>query len=183
MKPAKRRRRRVDWRVLKRIQDKALSPAPPSGVALQRELEEEYGDAAPSLRTTQMLLSEFMPSEPSAWWSIADGDPEDVALVLPVLAALYRDHHPLTTLELSIRSDTARWIVRVVTAAPDIDPLIAFEFANRLAYAERAGRDMRLLTLALALEVWRGAEHEQQAIADGLIPPDWAYVGPGSRNS
>jgi hypothetical protein len=170
----------VDWRVMRRIQDKALSPAPPSGTALQAELEEEFGDAAPSLRTTQMLLSEFMPADPGAWWTLADGDPEDAALVLPVIEALYREHHPMTTFELSVRTSTARWIVKVRTAAPDMAPLDAHEFARRFAYAESAGRDTRLLTLALALGVWRSPEHEQQLIADGLLPQAWAYVGPGS---
>ena len=181
MSPTKRRRRRVDWRVLKRIQEKALSPAPPSGVALQRELEQEFGDAAPSLRTTQMLLSEFIPSQPGEWWTFGQGDPEDDALVLPVIAHLYRTHDIHTAFEGPIRTDVAGWIVRVLTAARDMEPANVWEFARRYAVCEAKGWDNRLLTLALSLGVWRGEQQEAQAIKDGLLPADWAYIGPERR--
>lgn len=178
----RRRRRRIDWRVVQRVQDEALKPAPMAAKQLHAKLEVEFADAAPSLRTVQQLYREFQPAEPGRWWSFGDDDPEDAALILPVLEALWREGNLRILLtEGPIRAEEARWIVRVRTAAPTMEPLVAFEFARRFAFAEQAGHDSRLLTVALALGVWRSPADEKRAIAENLLPEDWAYVGPERR--
>ena len=38
------------------------------------------------------------------------------------------------------------------------------------------GRLAALLTLALALDVWRDQQHEDAVVEAGLLPPDWDRV-------
>ena len=175
-----RRRTRVSEPVRIAIQAAALSPAPPAATVLSRQLDEKFGDEAPSLRTVQLLYRQYMPADKGDWWRFGDGDPDDDAAVLPVLADLYRTGAEMgglrARLEGTIRSSTARWVIRIRTAAPEIGTADCYEFARRFDACEQAGTDNRLLTLALALGVWRGQDEENAALQAHLLPADWARI-------
>ena len=174
-----RRRTRVSEPVRTAIQAAALSPAPPAATVLSRELEEKFGDEAPRLRTVQLLLRQYIPADKGDWWHFGDGDPEDDARVLSVLGEMYRQPTDegglLARFKGTIHRSTARWIVHVRAAAPDIDAEHCYAYARRFDACEQAGTDNRLLTLALALGVWR-QDREDAALAANLLPVDWARV-------
>ena len=174
-----RRRTRISEPVRAAIQAAALLPVPPAATVLSRQLDEEFGNEAPSLRTVQLLLKQYIPPDKGEWWRFGDGEPDDDAVVLPVLGDLYRTGGDMgglvARIQGTIHRSTARWIVHVRTAAPEIDAESCYEFARRFDACEQAGSDSRLLTLALALGVWRGQEDEDAAVPN-LLPADWARI-------
>lgn len=175
-----RRRTRTSEPVRAAIQAAALLPVPPAATVLSRQLDQTFGDQAPGLRTVQNLLRQYTPPDKGDWWRFGAGDPDDDAQVVAVLGALYR--HPtdegglMARFKGTVRDSTARWIVRVRAAAPGIDAETCYAFARRFDACEQAGTDNRLLTLALALGVWRSQDDEDAALAANLLPEDWARV-------
>jgi hypothetical protein len=67
-------------------------------------------------------------------------------------------------------------VIRVRTAAEDIDPATCYEFARRFDACEQAGTDNSLIALALGLGAWRSNEDERAILAAGLLPADWARI-------
>lgn len=172
----KRRRRRVDWQVMRRIEEEALAPVPLAGTAVHDKLVEEFPDTYPSLRTTQLLLNEWRATDgEERAWTLSDGDPEDAALVLPVIAALTRRDKE----SRGVSQQIAMWLVRVRTVAPDMPPLQAFNVAAYYSHAERTGGDTGFIDTYLSLEAWRSREAEEQAIIGHLLPVNWSWIGPG----
>jgi hypothetical protein len=179
-----RRRTRVSEAVRTAIQAAALLPVPPAATVLSKQLDQQYPNEAPSLRTVQLLLSRYIPPDKGDWWRFGDGDPADDAIVISVVGELYR-HPPtgegdtgglLARLKGTIHRSTARWIVHVHAAAPDIAAGTCYEFARRFDACEQAGTDNTLLALALALGVWRSSEEEDAALKANLLPEDWARI-------
>lgn len=175
-----RRRTRISERARRAIQAAALKPAPPAATVLTRELEEEFGDEAPRLRTVQLLLKQYIPADKGEWWRFGDGDPEDDAVVLSILGDMYRQPTDegglLARFKGTIHRSTARWIVHVRTVAPEIDAENCYAFARRFDACEQADTDNRLLALALALGVWRHQDAEDATLQAKLLPADWARI-------
>lgn len=175
-----RRRTRIVEPVRRAIQAAALRPVPPAATVLQRELEHEFEDQAPSLRTVQLLLSRYIPADKGEWWRFGDGDPDDDATVLAVVAELYRHGEDFgglaTRLRGTIRRTTAQWVIRVRAVAEEMEVADCYEFARRFDACEQAGTDNSLIGLALGLGVWRSVEDERAIVASGLLPADWARI-------
>ena len=173
-----RRRTRTSERVRAAIQAAALLPVPPAATVLTAQLERDF-EEAPGVRTVQNLLRQYIPADKGDWWHFGDGDPEDDAVVLSVLGEMYRQPTDegglLARFKGTIHRSTARWIVHVRAAAPDIDAEHCYAYARRFDACEQAGTDNRLLTLALALGVWR-QDREDAALAANLLPVDWARI-------
>jgi hypothetical protein len=167
----------VDWQILQFVQKEALAPVPLAGTEVHRKLQDEFPDSAVSLRTVQMLLSEWRPPEgEEKAWTLADADPEDAALILPVLGELTRRDKGAR----GVSQQIAQWLVRVRTIAPDMPLLSAFDVSAFYAHAERTGGETAYLDTFLALEAWRSREAEEQAIIRRWLPVNWGWVGPGS---
>jgi hypothetical protein len=166
------RRRYIDGDVLEAIQQLALDQPEWPAALIQRELDKnlKFCDRLPTLRTFQMIVKEARPPDPSGPWSLADAEAGDVALVLPVLAAVVaktqgsRQH---------ITRAEAEWLVKLRGAYPDLDPWLAYRLA-RLYMARVDRREATVdLDLYLAAAPWRGGEAEAQyrrLWADGVIP-------------
>jgi hypothetical protein len=166
---------------LDRIAAEAAKPAPVTGKYLHGQLEIEFGEQAPSLRTVQELFRQFQPGEDDEAWAFGQETPEDDALVLPVLAVVAEVRGYQIVSEKPIRQSAAQWVIRVRTAAPQIGAADALELALRFAAADRLGWDTQLLALGLALNAWDPAE-EQRLVAAGSLPHDWKLVGPNKRD-
>lgn len=175
-RPRKRAGRpRIDSRVRAAIRQLCDSPKTSwvSPVDIHRLLKgrADCKDRVPSLRSVQREVSKCRPPE-TGWWSLADGDadPDDAALVLPVLAE---------TIEASgerwqrFGKDLAGWIVKVRVAAPDIPPLWAFSIAT--AYRGQKDADSAAgLDQLLAFAPWRGrTEFHRYLRAAFMLHPDW----------
>jgi hypothetical protein len=119
---------------------------------LQREEGRFKGRALPVLRTVERYVAKILPPEAGARWSMADADPEDAALVLPVLGEAIlqsKGHWRRFGVEL------ARWIIKVRRAAPDIPPLWALYVAEAYRANEQLDEALESLDQMLALAPWR----------------------------
>ena len=108
------RRRYGSGPAFEAIQELTIDKPDWSPAQIRRELEKrpdlEY--ELPSDRTIQMIVKEARPPDPSGPWSLADAEPRDVALVLPVLAAVVgksqgRQH---------VTRAEAKWVVKLRSA-------------------------------------------------------------------
>ncbi len=112
---------------------------------LQRSLGDED---LPSERTIYDLQREIRPA-PGPGWRLSDADPDDAALLLPVLAAVTRNSEGRLG---GFTVETAAWVVRIRRAAPQLAPIDAFRWAVRYQTTVAAGRDTRELDQRLALD-------------------------------
>lgn len=124
-------RRRIDPDVIQRIHEMAGEGY--TGPAIERVLsaDPEYADRTPSLRTIQDVARDT--PEVTEWWSVAEADPTEARLVLPVLAERTRYlrtlHH--TTEPVRIARDLGRWIAKVRAIEPALPPREAYRLAWR----------------------------------------------------
>ena len=160
----RRRRRTTDYRIVREIHRLRLLGR--TGGDIERELSLDpvlSGLSLPARRTIDDIAAEVTPRDPSGAWSLSDpgADPDDAALVLPVLAEVMRAS------EWRVRGFTneeAAWIARVRRVAPNIPALEAYGFARR--YIGRAGAAAADVDRALALEVWAMDAQEVDQLLD-----------------
>ena len=129
------------------------------------------GHKLPDLRTVQRIHRKAMPPDTSGPWSLADADPDDAALVLPVLAA---------AIERSggrwqrFTQDLAGWIVKVRVAAPDMPPLWAFSVAQAYQAGQKHKEAVDGLDQMLAFAPWRDKVHFRRYVqAVNMLHPEW----------
>lgn len=157
----------------------------PGWAEIARRLQSEFPDEK-RVPTTGRAVSDWAKKGwiyldiEDAPWSMADGDPEDAALVLPLLRLDdddRRDHAQRTMRVPARRRPTKRqaeWVARmrravVAFAVPTVEDWVTIE---RLAIlASRGGPDLERVELYLAYEGWKpeGRRALAAAVADKLV--------------
>jgi hypothetical protein len=132
-----------------------------------KELDSRLKPADVSLRQVQRFLREFSQPDASGPWSWAEGEPEDAALVLPVIRSLIEDEWAPTRWPTVA---VASWIVRIHRAFPDdelaADPALVYALA---ALANRGGEHLETVQTYLAFTPWRdGGDGLFRAVSRGL---------------
>ena len=108
----------------------------------------------PEPRTIRRRVAELVAAEGTEIWSVRDADPQDVALVLPVLAHLIESSEGRTTLT----KHRGEWIARIRRAAPDIPEWQALALSSEYlrAFGPRGDEDLaRAADVFLAYAPWR----------------------------
>ena len=156
------KRTRVEIAVLNAIDDILLGEPLATAAAIRRELAKRALEAntkfteseIPSPSTLQRVVNDRRISDPSGAWGVASSDPDEVSLVLPVLAAVTKEYG----MERTITNSEAGSIVRVLRAAPDLAPIEVYRVAR--IYVRRAARKEGTgdLDLFLAWAPWRDEE-------------------------
>jgi len=140
---------------------------------ISRELEKrpDFVGRVPQDRTMRRAVRWYRPDDTSGWWSVAEADPEDAALVLPVLAE---------GIERSggwwqrFSKDLAGWIVKVRLAAPDMPPVWALQVAFSYWSHGRHDEPSDNLDTMLAFAPWRDQSHlRRYLLAVKMFHPDW----------
>lgn len=110
---------------------------------MRRSLPDED---APSERTIYDLQREMRPAA-GPGWRMATADPDDAALILPVLGAVTRNSDGRIG---HFTNQTASWIARIRRVAPALDPIATYRWAVRYQSTTTAGRDTGDLDRELA---------------------------------
>jgi hypothetical protein len=111
----------------------------------------------PDERTIRRRIAERRPPNPQDPWTLAEADGDEGALILPVLAALMERTEGRVA---GFTREQAQWVVKVRRAAPDLEPLHAWEVAFAYQGAVQQGReaDRASLDALLAFAPWRSDE-------------------------
>lgn len=139
------KRRRIDPDVRRAVEERLVVGYTPTAVIRLLEADKALRDRVPSLRTVESMAAELRVADQSDTWTVGEADPEDAALVLPVLAELIEAGHMT-----AITRETGRWVAtirRIAPALPTVDVLI---FAGRYQAARAAGRSTHPVDLELA---------------------------------
>jgi hypothetical protein len=131
------------------------------------------GHDLPVLRTVQRIHRKAVPPDPSGPWSLADAevDPDDAALVLPVLAEVIERSGGRWQ---QFSKDLAGWIVKVRVAAPDIPPRWAFTVAQSYQAGEKHKEAVDGLDQMLGFAPWRDKAHVRRYfLAVKMLHPEW----------
>ncbi len=150
------------------IFDQSARGRGPAEIERRLKADKQFRGRVPTLRTIKKYVARAKRRESEAPdpWTLADANPDDVGLVVPVVAAVIEG----TGGHVSAVSKTeAALIVRIVRAAPDIEPWDAFRLARRLRSEPDAEPDVQAY---LSFAPWRGereSERYARAYADGLI--------------
>jgi len=139
-------RRRSDPDVVEAIESLLIQGWTPRRVVQQLEADAHFRGRLPTQRTIESMQADLRPAR-GPGWSLADADPDDAALILPVLAAVTRNSEGRLG---GFSVETARWIIRIRRAAPRLEPVDAFRWAVRYQTAIAARRDTRELDRGLA---------------------------------
>ncbi len=129
-----------------------------------------------SERTIRDRINRLRPPDTSGPWSMADADPEDAALVLPVLAEAieWSGGH-----SRRFSKAVARWIVKVRVAAPDLPVSWALNVAEAYRAAEERsdGEELESLDQMLAFAPWRDSYYYRryQQAFNMLYPEQWFH--------
>jgi len=171
-----RRARRIDGRIYEVLRELVVKGWN-NGAEVHRELQRRFPTTAaevvpiPDLRTIQRVLCDLTPSDGGSLWSLAEAEPEDAALIVPVLAAMIEDTEGRRP---SITRTEARWIAkirRIDLAEPGepLDHITTYELAFEAAYAQSSearalkAEDALLSYIEgfLAFAPWRSKKREQ----------------------
>lgn len=174
----KRRRRNIETVVLAEIENQMSLSPPPSAAAIRRSLISKFTEAlAPSLRTLQDIVREMTPPpDESGRWALPSAEPEDVALVMPVVSAVAEATRG--QLQEITRAEAA-CVAQVRRAAPELPLLVTYQTAR--LYVARAARKETTTDLDLFLSAapWRDEERAQRyyaAVYEGWMPPPPTFL-------
>jgi len=138
---------------------------------IQRLLEArpEFAGLVPELRTIQSHLRQMRPREPIQPWGLRESDPEDLPLILDLLAdAIDLSEGRIRWLTVA----EAEWVVRFRRAYPELELDRAYALA-RMAVAAESGQgffDLAGIARYLAYRPWTdGAKRYVQAFVEGRI--------------
>jgi hypothetical protein len=106
-----------------------------------------------SKRTVERMVLFYRTRTLFELWSVADGEVEDAAPILEVLAdvilSLERKH--------SFSKREAEWVLRIRRILPEVERFTAWEIARAYLIAETRGRDTSALDTYLAFNTWKNA--------------------------
>lgn len=123
---------RLDGMVRDRIREVAVEHPDWSAASVLRELERTGVPGRPNVRTVQRFLRELA-GDPLDRWSMAECEPEDIPLVLDVVAETAGMAYPTRA--------GAEWIIRLRRAYPELGghPRLLFHLAAIAARGDVAG--------------------------------------------
>lgn len=145
---------RTDPDIARDIRDLTLQGYAPRRV--HDRIGQKYGERAPSLRTLYSIVGELRPPK-GPGWSLANADPADAQLVIPVMATLLRNSEGRVG-RLSV--ETARWVAIIRRVAPRMAAGSVYRWAIRYESAQAAGRDTRELDWELAADMEKPPRQE-----------------------
>ena len=155
-------RTRFPRKIISRIQVLAMAGAGPKEI--EGELFEHFpGQVVPSRRTIQTIVTASKALPRGDWWTVVHAPPDEVALVLPVIAYEMRRRHAA----IEVSADLARWIARLRRGVPDLPVGEVFELALSYWLAETSGAPMDDQDRYLALHAWEPA-NAAEALLYGL---------------
>jgi len=151
------------------------SRARPKPQADLRELtaNPHFAGRVPSVKTIGRKAKTFRLPNPEERWSLAEADPEEAAVVLPVFAAMAKRDRVWRC--QFVTKEEAQILVRITAAAPDLDPWVAYQVAEGYVSRRRRGLQTLGLELGLAFATWRGeasAAEFRRVLDAGFIGPD-----------
>lgn len=170
----KRRRRNTKPAVLDAIEMMVLREPRPSAAAMRRELLDTFSRAqVPGPKTVYEIAREITPADPSGPWTLGSADAADIALVVPVLAAVVEQTRGQRT---QITNAEAAWVARIRRAAVDLPLDAAYRLARVYMSREAHGETTTDLDLFLSWGAWRDQETADRyfaAVNDGWVgaPP------------
>ncbi len=158
---------RTDADVLEAIEDGWRQGRSARQIHGALEADSGFRGRVPSLRTVQRITKALVPPDPSERWSLTESDPDEVAVVVPILAELaMRDR--LRELEWLTKRE-ARLLVSIHAAASDCPALLAYEVMRSALRFEPLSGKWRVpsesrtgVDLFLAFGPWRGEEQMQR---------------------
>lgn len=130
---------------LGRLRDEAINAGSEDGAPWG-----EYD--VPDVRTIQRAVADLRPRDQRGEWRLADATGEEAALVLPVLAAVFEKTEGR---RMHISVGEAEWIVRLMTAAPDLPPWEAYQLTRAYIRASETESSTDLLDRWFAFAPWR----------------------------
>jgi len=154
-KPRRRGRPRVPGHIEDKIKEYALIGWTPPQIHQQLAVDFPNIKPLPVLKTVRLIAK---PYRPSKYWNLAEADPDDAALVLPVLATAVAERRMV----LPMSAEIAGWIVRVCRAARNIPPSWALDAALDYAWRTQDKLAVDGLDLLLAFRPWESDEHYLQ---------------------
>jgi len=153
--------------VIEAITDLTLRDFGPAEIGRKLKADRRFrGRVLPGPRTIKKYVARAKTGGPEASepWRLADADPDDAALVVPVLSAVVEGTLGHVR---AISTAEAALIVRIVRSASDVEAWDAYRLARRLLSDPSADEDVQAY---LSFAPWRdGGERYGRAYADGLI--------------
>lgn len=138
--------RRVDPEAKRAIQTLLVLGYSPTAVLRRVEADEALHGRVPSLRTITSMAAELRPrGEEGDTWTVGESDPDEAALVLPVLAELIAAGQMT-----SVTRETGRWIATIRRVVPDLPTLEVLVFAARYQAAATRGDSTHAIDVDLA---------------------------------
>ena len=152
-------KRRIDGDIEAEIRRLAVREWAATQIHRELERRSDFKGRVPSLRTVQRIADDY--AKDTTWWSLADADPDDAALILPVLAELMEQSQGHVS---RLYKGLADWIVRIRRAAPDMP--VTWSLEVTLTCWEYARRDESLAGVVemLAFAPWRGKRQRNHYI-------------------
>jgi hypothetical protein len=161
MATVRRRRRQIDADIERAIILLADNHTP---TQIHRELERRLGkEHVPALRTVQRVMADVTPKD-AAPWQLAEADPDDAAVILPVLGAV------IERTEGQVRQVTrghAEWIGRLRRADPTLPAWTAFALARIYVAQVDRGQSTAPFDELMALAPWGNPQRYQTATRRG----------------
>src|SRR5688572_30683712 len=136
--------------VIEAITTMTLAKVGPTEIGRRLKADPKFAGRVPQPRTIKRYVALAKgSSDVSEPWRLADADPDEAALVVPVIAAVVE--HTAGRVQ-SVSKAEAAWIVKIVGAAGDIDPWDAYRLARLLLSDPDAERDVQQY---LSFAPWR----------------------------
>lgn len=151
-------RRRIEGPVMDEVVLLALKHRHWSPTQIHREVNGDVPIGEPelvSLRTVQRVVTDVRARDESGDWTLEDGEPEDIPLVLPVVRILAEQRSGRPS------KNEARWIARIRRAYPNLDDLELVA-----AFAVYASRGEPLLSTVEQILMYTPWEDDAKALGD-----------------
>ncbi len=139
---------------LEELAQNTRSTAPQIEAVLHKEFGGKHRIPSPS--QIKRVIRDLRPRDTSGPWRLADADPDEAALVLPVR---FDGEH-----EWLLSTEEAGWIAKVRRVAPDLPSEAVLNMVWSYMSWQQRGHDTALLDLVLAGAPWRGQEHLRKLV-------------------
>ena len=172
MPQRRKRRRNFPLEVLEEIAHLAEKGVNAAQITRRLELDARFADGRlPAERTVQDIVRGLAaPRDESGRWTFNEADPDDAALILPVLAAVIQETEGRRTYFTRAQ---AEFIGRIRRLAPELDGFRVYRLARLYLFFEARGEPARDVEAFLAFAPWRSEEQReayQRALENEWIP-------------